>query len=157
MKCAILTALLLLAGAAPATRPTSAPTGERLVVQVRHVDYAQQLGDRPIVLEDGDVTLPNDFTERSSLQVTTSLGQPFEAVAVLNGTTYRLAGSLKRVTGDAQHISVEIDYCESSGDVARSVSQVKSRIVARVGKPMPMGGMTSGRTGSVMIVVVKRA
>ena len=80
-----------------------------------------------------------------------------ESVAVITGKTYRLAGRLKKVTGDAERLSVEIDYCESSGDVAKSTSQITSRIIATVDKPLPLGGMTSDRAGSVMILVVKRA
>src|SRR5215207_8542022 len=107
MKSALLTSLLLLVGAAPATRPTTAPSAERLLVQVRHVDYTLKPGEPSIVIGDGELTLPNDHTERSSLQVTADVGQPFEAVAVITGKTYRLAGRLKKVTGDAERFSVE--------------------------------------------------
>ena len=61
------------------------------------------------------------------------------------------------MTGDPKRISVEIDYRESSGDVAKSIAQITSRVVATVDKPMPLGGMTSDRTGSVMILTLKRA
>ena len=157
MKPAILTLLLLLVSAAPATRPTTAPAAERLIVQVRHVDYVLKPGEPPIAAGNGEARLPNDLAEQSSLQVTADVGQPFEAVALITGKTYRLAGRLKKVTGDAERYAVEIDYCESSGDVAKSTSQIKSRIIASVEKPMPLGGMTSDRAGSVVILTLKRA
>jgi hypothetical protein len=39
----------------------------------------------------------------------------------------------------------------------KAFAQITSRVVATVDKPMPLGGMTSDRTGSVMILTLKRA
>ena len=75
---------------------------------------------------------------------------------MITAKTYRLTGRLKKVTGDAERFAVDIDYCESSGHVAKSVSQITSRIIATFDKPMPLGGMTGDRAGSVMILTLKR-
>jgi hypothetical protein len=146
--------LLLLVSAAVATRP-AADAAQRLVVQVRHVEYPLKPGEPPAVIGNDD-PLPANSTQRSSLQTTTTLGVPFESVAIVHGTTYTLAGKLAKVKGDEKQLRLQIDYVESSGDKARSITQISSNVILTVDKPMRLGGMTGGAAdGSVLVVTVK--
>ena len=159
MKPLLLLALLLLAGAGPATRPTTRATDlpERFVVQVRRVEYTLKPGEAaPIVPGDRGAKLPANAIERSSLQVTAAVGSAFEAVATVNGTTYRLGGKLTRVASDADRVAVQVDYRESTGESAVSLSQITSGVVATVDVPIQLGGLTGEAGGHAIMLSVSR-
>ena len=156
MKIAFVLPLLLLVSAAPATRPAATAAANRMLVQVRHVVYTLRPGEPALIAGTNDVKIPADTTERSSLQVTAEVGVPFETVAVLNGTTYRLAGELKQTSLPADRISVKIDYSESSGELSKSISRINSTITTTIDQPMPIGGITSDTAASAMILAVTR-
>src|SRR5687768_4067825 len=102
MRHTLLLPLLLIVGAAPATRPAVAVAAaapapvappEQVVVQVQHVEYEMNAKDPAIAADAQDeIKIPADATPVSSLEVGTSVGGRFETVAVVQGTTYRLAG-----------------------------------------------------------------
>ncbi len=101
--------------------------------------------------------IPADATARSSLEVTAEADQPFDTTAIVNGTTYHLAGRFKR-SADERQISAEIDYSESAGEQAKSIVQIKSKIIVRVGKPTSLGGTLSPNNGrsSALILTLRR-
>ena len=75
--------LLLLVSAAPATRPTAQEV-DRLIVQVRRVEFTMKEGDSPLSFGDPtNIQLPADTKELSSIQTTTNATGPFESIAVI--------------------------------------------------------------------------
>ena len=147
--------LLLIVGAAlvPATRPAvaagaPAPAAppEQVVVQVQHVEYEMNAKDPAIAADaQDDIKIPADATPVSSLEVGTSVGGRFETVAVVQGTTYRLAGRVERPKG-SEHLRLKIDYSETSGGAMKNVTQISSMIMTKLDKPTPLGGFHVGGT-----------
>jgi hypothetical protein len=160
MKHALLLPLSLIAAAAvpaPATRPAAAKpaAAEQVIVQVRHVEYRLDPKEPAIALGGQGVKIPADATEISSIQVAAAVGGRFETVAVVSGTTYRLAGQLARSKG-MDYFRLEIDYCETSGGAMKNVTQVTSNIMARVEEPFPLTGMLADAAhGKGLIVTLK--
>ena len=155
MKPLFLLPLLLLTGAGPATQP--APVTDRYVVQVRRIEYTLKPGEAaPTAPGERGVKLPASAVERSTIQVTAAVGLAFETVAVVEGRTYRLGGRLTRVTSDASRVAVEVDYGESMGDPAVSLSQITSGVMATVNEPMQLGGLAGEAGGYAIILTVNR-
>lgn len=148
----LLPSLLLLVSAAPATRPAVG----RLIVQVRHLEFPVKPDAPAIPLGNEDQTVPQDATELSSIQVTAEVGQPFEAVAVIRGATYRLAGTVKSARGHSERFAIDVDYAESSGRPAVNLSQITSNVIARLDTPTRLGGMTGEAGGRAMVLTVRR-
>jgi hypothetical protein len=138
---------LLVAAAAPATRPAEKP-GERTIVNVRSVEVpAGTALDRP-----QDAAKLKDARERSSLQVAVQTGQPFETIAMVNGVTYRLAG---RGPGGGR---MQIDKSETSAlGAARDVRQVTSNLVLKPDEPALLGWLRSpDGQGSALVITLKQ-
>jgi hypothetical protein len=143
--------LLLLVSAAPATAPATRPAADRYVVQVRSVEYTVKPDAPPLDFAE----VPADATELSSLEVSAEAGAPFEAVAIVKGTRYRLAGSLRTARGPEEHVGVNVEYEERSGG---NVTAVKTHVVVVIDKPMRLGGMWPqiGSGNRALILALKR-
>jgi len=100
--------------------------------------------------------IPEDAKEITSLQVLAEAKEPFETVAVVNGTTYRLAGKLFRAsetTDGKDYVRIELNYLESSGG---SVMQIKSNVMVEVDNEVRMGGVFRGPTSVGLILSLKQ-
>jgi hypothetical protein len=149
----LLSPLLLLVSAAPATRPTTQAV-DRLIVQVRRVEFAVKQGDAPLAFSDPtNVQVPADAKELSSIQTTTSATGPFEAIAVINGTTCRLAGKLKPAAPPSKYIRLEIEYLERTQ--ANDVFSFTTNLMLEVDKSIRSGGMQSDDKAYATIITLK--
>lgn len=147
----LLSPLLLLISAAPATRPA-----DQLIVQVRRVEFAVKPGDPPVLAgAPTDLRIPADAKELSSLQTTASFATPFETVAVINGTTYRFAGTLKP-SSSGKSVGVSFEYLETRGQEAKSIVQLKTNLMVKVDEPIGAGVMHGGDKATVTVLTLKR-
>jgi hypothetical protein len=154
MKATFLLPLLMLIGAAPATQPV-----ERLIVQIRHVEYTPKRDQPELDLASAKMEIPDDAKDLSSLRVLAEPGAPFETVAVVNGTSYSLTGKLTRpnkATDGKVYVRVEFDYLESAGSDQKSITQIKSNVMLEVDQEVRMGGMMRGTKATGLILSLKR-
>jgi len=146
--------LLLLISAAPATRPTAQEV-DRLIVQVRRVEFTMKEGDSPLSFGDPtNIQLPADTKELSSIQTTTNATGPFESIAVINGTTCRLAGKLKPAAPPSKYIRLEIEYLERTQ--TNDVFSFTTNLMLEVDKPIRSGGTLSDNKAYATIITLKQ-
>ena len=146
----LLSPLLLLISAAPATQPA-----DRLIVQVRRVEFTVKQGDTPLVFSDPtNVQVPADAKEVSSIQTTTSATGPFESIAVISGTTCRLAGKLKPAAPPSKYIRLEIEYLERTQ--TNDLFSFTTNLMLEVDKPIRSGGTLSENKAYATIITLKR-
>ena len=153
----LLASLLLLVSAAPATRPVEG--SERLIVQVRHVEYATKPNTPASNFSTSVADIPADAKEVTSLQVLGQPGAPFETVAVINGTRYRLSGKLKTATSSdgKDYIRVEFAYLESSDkDHGGNITQISSNVMILSGESIRIGGMMNDTNVVGLILTLKQ-
>jgi hypothetical protein len=157
----LLPLLLLLVSAAPATRPTTnAAPQQRFIVHVRHVELPAKPGEpAAIVVAQPNEPIPADAKERSSLRIAATTGEPFETVAVINGTTYRLAGNLfkpSKATDGKDYFRVKVEYAESRGTEQKSIAQITTNLVLEPDQEVRMGGMMNGPTATALTLALRR-
>lgn len=159
MKRALLfPSLLLLVSAAPATRPVEAT--ERLIVQVRHVEYAPKPNAAANNLSTLVADIPAEAKEISSLEVLTEAAAPFETVAVVNGTRYSFSGKLKRSMPSSDgktYARLEFDYRETRAKDPGSIVQVTSNVMLVPGEPVRIGGFMRDPIVIGLILTLKQA
>jgi hypothetical protein len=150
----LLSPLLLLISATPATRPTTKEV-DRLIVQVRRVEFTVKQGDSLLVFSDPtNVQVPADAKELSSIQTTTNDTGTFEAIAVINGTTCRLAGKVKSAAPPSKYTRLEIEYLERTQ--TNDTFSFTTNLMLEVDKPIRTGGTLSDDKAYATIITLKR-
>lgn len=146
----LLSPLLLLIRAAPATQPT-----DQLIVQVRHLTFAIKGVEAAVALAP-DRPVPADAKELASLQTMVTAGTPFETVAILNGTTYRIAGIVKRPSAPDSPLHLKLEYLESTGEQSKSIFQFSSNLLMKLDNATATGGVMNDQSASAVFVTLKR-
>jgi hypothetical protein len=153
MKSTFLLPLLVLVSAAPA-RP-AAPSADRLLVQMRHVEYTPKPEEPEVDSLRAKMEIPLDAKDLISLQVLAEPGAPFETVAVVNGVRYSLAGKLTKpgkASDGKDYVRVEFGF----RDEQDGIMQVKSNVMVEVDQEIRMGGMMRGPKARGLILSLKR-
>jgi hypothetical protein len=134
-------------------------------VRVRHVEYTSKPDPNPGELESASeknaraMEIPADAKELTSLQVLAEPTEPFETVAIVSGTTYRLAGKLfkaSKATDGKDYVRIELNYLESSGADQKGIMQISSNVMVEVNNEVRIGGLMRGPTSTGLILSLKQ-